>query len=89
MNKIRLDVHISTLEESKQAEMSKFLTEVDSNYVKLRDLCKGSKKKPCKRLTFTDCARKNPQELIEFNEYKKRLREERYGNRWAGPNSQK
>ena len=83
-------MHISALAESLQTEMEQFLETVDfqfclfkgcdSNYIKLRELCKGSKKKPCKRQTFTDCARKNPEELKEFNEYKKRYREERFGS---------
>lgn len=58
--------------------MEKFLEEVDfqfclfkgcdPNYIKMRELCKGSKKKPCKKKTFIDCARKSPEELKEFNE---------------------
>ena len=69
--------------------MEKFLEEVDwqfclsrgcdANYTKLRELCKGSRQKPCKRLTFTDCQRKNPEELKEYREYRKRYREERFG----------
>lgn len=78
VNKIRFDVHISALDPTKIEEMEKFLEEVDfqfclfkgcdPNYAKLRELCKGCKKKPCPKLTFTDCARKTPEELKEFNE---------------------
>ena len=94
VNKIRFDIHMSALDPTKVEEMEKFLDTVDfqfclfkgcdSNYIKLRELCKGSKKKPCKIKTFTDCARKNPEELKEYNEYKKRYREERWGQQSKG-----
>ena len=56
--------------------MEKFLDEVDwnfclaktcdANYAKLREFCKNCKRKPCKTGTFTDCARKTPDELKVF-----------------------
>lgn len=76
VNKVRFDVHLQAIDPTKREEMEKFLDEVDwqfclfkgcdQNYFKLRELCKGSKKKPCKKLTFTDCQRKNPEQLAEY-----------------------
>ena len=71
----------------KRDELKRFLEQVDycfclvsncdSNYRRLRDLTKGVKK-ALKRKTFTDCARKTPEEVRELYEYKKNYSKEHF-----------
>ena len=75
---MRFEIYVNCLKDTeRREELKKFMEEVDysfclvsncdTNYRKLRDLTKGIKK-AVKRKTFTDCARKTPDEVKEMYE---------------------